>query len=66
MDCSGDVKIADAVLLARYIAEDDVNVTAQGKLNADCFDAGDGKLTSEDTASLLKFLAGAAKTLPES
>lgn len=66
VDCSGDVKIADAVLLARYIAEDDVNVTAQGKLNADCFDAGDGKLTSEDTASLLKFLAGAAKTLPES
>ena len=64
VDCSGDVKIADAVLLARYIAEDPVTVTAQGKVNADCF-AGGG-ITSEDLASLLKYLAGVVKTLPES
>ena len=65
VDCSGDVKIADAVLLARYVAEDNVNVTAQGKINADCYDAGDGKLTSDDIASLLKYLAGAVRELPE-
>lgn len=66
VDCSGDVKIADAVLLARYMAEDKVTVTAQGKLNADCFTDGKGALTSEDLASLLKFLAGSIKSLPES
>ena len=65
VDCSGDVKIADAVLLARYVAEDPVTVTTQGKLNADCFADGSGALTSEDLASLLKFLAGVTKTLPE-
>ena len=63
VDCSGDVKIADAVLLARYIAEDPVTVTAQGKVNADCYKG--GGITSEDLASLLKYLAGVTKTLPE-
>lgn len=65
VDCSGDVKIADAVLLARYLAEDKVTVTAQGKVNADCFADGKGALNSDDVASLLKYLAGSAKTLPE-
>jgi hypothetical protein len=67
VDCSGDVKIADAVLLARYVAEDKVTVTAQGKINADCYDAGDSKLTAEDTGVILKYLAGLTKQseLPE-
>ena len=65
VDCSGDVKIADAVLLARYVAEDAVTVTTQGKLNADCFADGQGVLDSNDLSSLLKFLANSNVTLPE-
>ncbi|MBQ5334899.1 MAG: glycoside hydrolase family 9 protein [Oscillospiraceae bacterium] len=65
VDCSGDVKIADAVLLARYVAEDQVTVTTQGKLNADCFADGKGALDSNDLSSLLKFLANSNVTLPE-
>ena len=65
VDCSGDVKIADAILLARYVAEDKVEITKQGKVNANCYDDGTDKLTAEDTAALLKYLAGLNKTLPE-
>lgn len=65
VDCNGEVKIADAVLLARYVAEDAVTVTSQGKINANCYNDGTDAITSEDIASLLKFLAGATKTLPE-
>ncbi|MBQ5334371.1 MAG: hypothetical protein J6Z45_00320 [Oscillospiraceae bacterium] len=65
VDCNGEVKIADAVLLARYVAEDQVTVTAQGKINADCYDEGDGKITSGDIGSLLKYLAVSNMTLPE-
>ena len=60
-DCNGKVQIADAVLLARYIAEDDVVVTAQGKANAEL--SGDTSLTSDDLIKLLEFLAGSNKTL---
>ena len=56
-DCSGIVNVADAVLLARFCAEDnEITVTAQGKRNADCND--DGSLTAEDIGRLLEFLAG--------
>ena len=65
VDCSGDVKIADAIMLARYVAEDKVEITKQGKVNANCYDDGTDKLTAEDTAALLKYLAGLNKTLPE-
>ena len=56
-DCNGVVQIADGVLLARYCAEDkEAVITADGKINADlnC----DGKLTTDDIARLLAFLAG--------
>ena len=56
VDCSGDVKIADAVLLARYIAEDPVTVTAQGLRNAEL--DGNGSLTAEDLGILLQAIAG--------
>ena len=57
-DCDGKVGIADAVLLARYCAEDQAAVmTPQGKVNAEC--TGDTKLTSDDIARLLQYLAGA-------
>ena len=57
VDCNGEIKIADAVLLARYVAEDAVTVTAQGKVNANCYNDGSDAITSEDLASLLKYLA---------
>ncbi|MBQ5335548.1 MAG: hypothetical protein J6Z45_06340, partial [Oscillospiraceae bacterium] len=61
VDVNGRVQIADAVLLARYLAEDSVTVTAQGKTNAEC--DGDALLTSGDLAALLQYLAGSKSTL---
>ena len=57
----GSVQIADAVLLARYIGEDAVTVTAQGKRNANCYNSGNDSLTSEDLISLLKLISGSLK-----
>ena len=48
--------VSDAILLARFVAEDsEANITAAGKKNADC----DGKagLNGEDTIRILKFIA---------
>ena len=60
VDLSGNVDIADAVLLARYNAEDkEITVTAQGLLNADL--TGDGKVKADDASLLLDILAGLAK-----
>ena len=56
VDCNGKVQIADAVLLARYIAEDSVNVSADGLANAEL--TNNSKLTSEDLAALLQLIAG--------
>ena len=58
VDENGRVEIADAILLARWMAEDtDITVTAQGLLNADL--TGDGQVTTDDSAKLLRNLAGA-------
>ena len=60
VDANGKVAIADAILLARYIAEDtDITVTAQGRANADM--NGDDQINSDDSAELLSWLAGAAQ-----
>ena len=56
VDCDGSVRIADAVLLARYLAEDDVTVTAEGRINAEL--NGEEGLTSDDLSCLLQYLAG--------
>ncbi|MBQ3941112.1 MAG: pectate lyase [Oscillospiraceae bacterium] len=62
VDCSGKVQIADAILLARYLAEDtEVTVTVQGLRNAET--TGDTVLTAEDNARLLQYLAGAIPDL---
>ena len=60
VDCNGKVAIADAVLLARYMAEDSVTVTVQGLRNAELSSGGDSyqKLTAEDLIALLQILAG--------
>ena len=57
VDVNGDVNIADAVLLARFLAEDaEAPVSAQGKLNADVDESGDVEAT--DLSKLLMILAG--------
>lgn len=55
-DCKGDVDVADAVLIARYAAEDtEANITAQGKQNADV--TGDGSIKGDDATKILRFVA---------
>lgn len=54
LDCAVDV--SDAVLLARYCAEDaKAEITASGKQNADV--TGDGEITQEDVTEILKIIA---------
>ena len=61
-DCNGTISIADAVLLARYIAEDTgINLTALGKLNADTDQ--NELIESADLALLLQYLAGVISSL---
>ena len=56
VNCDQSVDVADAVLLARMLAEDtEAVVTANGKVNADCND--DGKMTSDDTILILRHIA---------
>ena len=50
------VDVSDAVLLARFVAEDtDANVSAQGKLNADM--DGNGQPDGDDVVMILKKIA---------
>ncbi|MBQ3940949.1 MAG: serine protease inhibitor [Oscillospiraceae bacterium] len=64
VDENGSVAIADAILLARYIAEDtDITVTAQGRVNADM--TGDDLIDADDSAALLSWLAGTASDDPQ-
>ncbi len=57
IDENGAIQIADAILLARWIAEDDdITVTAQGLANADM--NGDELVNPDDAAALLSALAG--------
>lgn len=56
VDTDGEVGLADAILLARYNAEDAaVKVTKTGLVNADL--NGDGTLNSEDVVQILRILA---------
>ncbi len=57
VDCNGALQIADAVLLARYLAEDAVTVTSQGLLNAE-LDGNPESLDAGDFATLLQIIAG--------
>ena len=55
-NANGEVDIADAVLMARYCAEDkEVTITEAGIANADC--NSDGKLTADDIVMVLEHLA---------
>ncbi len=56
VDGSGDVNVADAVLLARFLAEDtEVSVSTEGKVNANI--NGDDEINSADLSMLLEILA---------
>lgn len=74
-DSNGDAKvsIADAVLIMQYIANQDqygVNgtdpnhITAQGEINADCYNNGDG-ITSKDALTVQKYLVNLINSLPD-
>ena len=61
VDCSGDVDVSDAVLLARYVAEDSTaKVTADGKVSADCNK--DSFVDLTDVTIILQYIA---KVIPE-
>ena len=63
VNCDTKVDVSDAVLLARFVAEDaGAEVSAQGKKNADCDQ--DGQPASEDVILILKHIAKLI-TLPE-
>ena len=62
VDCSGKVVIADAILLARFLAEDsEAILTTQGRVNAEL--TGNTILDSSDPSKLLQYLSGSVKTL---
>lgn len=59
-DESGEVDVADAVLISRFVAEDKaVEISAQGKLNADC--DGVAGITGDDATRVLKYVAKLVK-----
>ena len=56
VDCSGNVDVSDAVLLARFLAEDkEAVVTDQGKVNADVNK--DGTPAQDDITMILRAIA---------
>ena len=72
-NCDKDISLADAVLLMQKISNPskyDVNgtdknhITAQGVINGDCCDVGDG-ITNKDALAIQKYKLGLIKTLPE-
>lgn len=57
LDCNGSVNISDAILAARYAAEDaTVKISAQGVINADAND--DGSISADDVVTILRMIAG--------
>ncbi len=71
-NCSGEVKMNDAVLIMQYIANKDVfgvggsdanAMTEQGEKNSDCYGKNDG-ITNMDALAVQKYLIGTYKSLP--
>ncbi len=63
VDCTGSVDVSDAVLLARYIAEDgEAFISMQGKANAEC--DGEAGLNSGDVTMILKYIAKIVTQFP--
>lgn len=55
IDCDGNVSVSDAVMLARFLAEDNVKMTELGRINADVNN--DGNLDAADKAMVLMIIA---------
>jgi len=65
-NCDGQVLVNDAVLVMAYATNaDSAGISAQGLLNADVYQNGDGVAVT-DAASIQKFLTKLIKELPES
>lgn len=63
-NCSGTVDIADVVAIAGYVGNPTGNtLTAQGLINADVHNVGDG-LSAGDVLAIQQFIAGIVPTLP--
>ncbi len=57
VDCDGNIKTADVILLNRFLAEDvSVSISSQGLLNADCHY--DNNTDASDATVILQYLAG--------
>ena len=54
-DCDGTVSVSDAVILSRFIAEDQVKISDLGRINADVNN--DSRLDMTDTAMILMIIA---------
>ena len=64
VNCDDKVDVSDAVLLARFLAEDvEANITAQGKINAEC-DGIEG-LSGDDNIMILKYIAKLIADFPD-
>ena len=60
-----DVTVADAVAILQYIGnKDKYKLTDDGKVNADCYNPGDG-ITAKDALAIQKLDAGILEKLPE-
>jgi hypothetical protein len=55
INCDGDIKVSDAVLLAQYLALWDVNISDEGMEAADV--RHDGKVNTKDAVLLAQYLA---------
>ena len=56
VNCDGSVDVKDAVLMARYIGNDEgAEISRQGMVNAEC--SGDNVLNTDDLTALLRFIA---------
>ncbi len=63
-NCDGKVEIADATLILQYLTnKDEYKLKAQGMVNADCCNVGDG-VTAQDALALQMLDAGEIKSLP--
>ena len=64
-NCSGDVDIADAVLIMQTLSNPaKYKLTAQGEANADCYNVGDG-VTNKDALAIQKYKLTLLSALPE-
>lgn len=72
-NCDGTVDLADAILIMQALSNPDrfgvdgteeLHLTAQGRINADCSGGGDG-MTSNDALAIQNYLLGKITSLPE-